>query len=46
MFKARMQMLRGMIEEAVVTYQTASSTTDMWPQLKHLTYWEMIWALA
>ncbi|CAH0716200.1 unnamed protein product, partial [Brenthis ino] len=46
MFKARMQMLRGMIEDAVVTYETASSTTDMWPQLKHLTYWEMIWALA
>ncbi|XP_047543625.1 tetratricopeptide repeat protein 39B-like isoform X1 [Vanessa atalanta] len=46
MFKARMQMLSGMIEEAVDTYETASHTTDMWPQLKHLTYWEMIWAFA
>ncbi|CAH2103664.1 unnamed protein product [Euphydryas editha] len=46
MFKARMQMLSGMIEEAVETYEKASRTADLWPQLKHLTYWEMIWAFA
>lgn len=41
-----MQMLSGMIEEAIQTYETASRTADLWPQLKHLTYWEMIWAFA
>ncbi|OWR46383.1 Tetratricopeptide repeat protein 39B [Danaus plexippus plexippus] len=44
MFKARMLLLRGMINEAVESYQMATHTENLWPQLKHLCYWEMIWA--
>ncbi|XP_045509444.1 tetratricopeptide repeat protein 39B-like isoform X2 [Colias croceus] len=46
MFKGRMELLLGQPEKAVVTYERASSTSGLWPQLVHLAYWESMWAHA
>ncbi|XP_050683675.1 tetratricopeptide repeat protein 39B-like isoform X2 [Leptidea sinapis] len=46
MFKGRLELLLGKPQEAIQTYELASSTEGLWPQLIHLAYWETMWAHA
>ncbi|CAH2207455.1 jg2431, partial [Pararge aegeria aegeria] len=46
MFKARTQLLRGKTVDSIETYQTTCRMRDLWPQMKHLAYWELVWAFA
>ncbi|XP_045784459.1 tetratricopeptide repeat protein 39B-like isoform X2 [Maniola jurtina] len=46
MFKARTQLLRGKVLDSIETYQQTCRMKDLWPQMKHLAYWELVWAFA
>ncbi|KAJ2954346.1 hypothetical protein O0L34_g2605 [Tuta absoluta] len=45
-FKGRLELLRGMFQPAIVTYNRAIDSQDMWPQFRHLCYWEILWVNA
>ncbi|XP_034839630.2 tetratricopeptide repeat protein 39B-like isoform X2 [Maniola hyperantus] len=46
MFKARTELLQGKVLDSIQTYQKTCRMKDLWPQMKHLAYWELVWAFA
>ncbi|XP_049885028.1 tetratricopeptide repeat protein 39B-like [Pectinophora gossypiella] len=42
-FKGRLELMRGMFRPAIVTYNRAIASQDMWTQFRHLCYWEIMW---
>ncbi|XP_068633481.1 tetratricopeptide repeat protein 39B-like isoform X2 [Battus philenor] len=46
LFEGRLQLLRGRCALAAATYLRAADTPHLWRQLRHLCYWELMWANA
>ncbi|KAJ0183827.1 hypothetical protein K1T71_000250 [Dendrolimus kikuchii] len=43
-FKGRLELMRGSFNQAIVTYNTAIASQDIWKQFHHVCYWEIMWA--
>ncbi|XP_073953356.1 tetratricopeptide repeat protein 39B-like [Choristoneura fumiferana] len=43
LFKGRLELMRGMFNPAIVTYNVAIDSQDMWLQFRHVCYWEIMW---
>ncbi|KPI96097.1 Tetratricopeptide repeat protein 39B [Papilio xuthus] len=46
LFEGRLELLRGRCALAAATYRRVAETRHLWPQLRHLCYWELMWASA
>ncbi|CAK1588763.1 unnamed protein product [Parnassius mnemosyne] len=46
LFEGRLQLLRGRCALAATTYKRAADIPHLWKQLRHLCYWELMWANA
>ncbi|KAI7794643.1 putative tetratricopeptide repeat protein 39B-like [Triplophysa rosa] len=42
-YSARIALLRGNFETAVLTFQECISSQQQWRQIHHLCYWELMW---
>ncbi|XP_048004957.1 tetratricopeptide repeat protein 39B-like [Leguminivora glycinivorella] len=43
LFKGRLELMRGMFNPSIVTYNQAIDSQDMWLQFRHVCYWEIMW---
>ncbi|XP_012252394.2 tetratricopeptide repeat protein 39B-like isoform X2 [Athalia rosae] len=43
-FKARLELVKGNVEDSLSWYTKSWKSQNIWPQFHHLCYWEMMWA--
>ncbi|XP_041987412.1 tetratricopeptide repeat protein 39B-like [Aricia agestis] len=44
LFKGRIELMTGMIDESVKTYRIVAEHSLLWKQIQHLACWEIMWA--
>ncbi|XP_028173581.1 tetratricopeptide repeat protein 39B-like [Ostrinia furnacalis] len=42
-FKGRLELLRGLFEPAIATYNRVVLNQETWKQFRHVCYWEIMW---
>lgn len=42
-FKARLEFMKGNLDEAQIWYKKSWKSQNVWPQFHHLCFWELLW---